>query len=69
MGDNRYQKKPQKTKQTQTKKKNSMFGIHGKLYDQDNVRSNDRRNVEASGIWHLELFIFSKRLLLLTSYY
>lgn len=65
MGDNRYKKK----KKNQNKRENSKFGIRGKLYDQDNVRSNDRRNVEASLFWHLELFIFSKRLLLLTSYY
>lgn len=53
-------------KKKQTKKENRKFVIHGKIYDQENVRSNERRNVEGSLFWHLEVFIFSKGLLLVT---
>jgi len=62
--------KPPPNKQTikqnkpQTRRETSKFGLHVKIHDQENVRLNERRNVEASSFWHLEVFIFSKTLLL-----
>lgn len=59
------EKKNLKKTQTTHKRENCKFSIR-KMYDQENVRSDERRHVEASLFCCLEVLMLSETLLLVT---